>query len=73
MKRFKGSETQGLCSENMHSCNARSYHYKLSLTCLSKHELNQDDKNSPTNVDGGQSPLGLNPTHELQETKGLSK
>lgn len=56
MKRFKGPETQGLCSENMHSYNARSYHHKLSLTCLSKHELNQDDKTRPTNVDREQSP-----------------
>lgn len=56
MERFKGSETQGLCSENIYSCNARSYHHKLSLTCLSKHELNQDDKKRPASVDGGQNP-----------------
>lgn len=56
MERFKRPETRGLCYENIYYYNARSYHHKLSLTCLPKHELNQDDKNSPANVDGGQSP-----------------
>lgn len=66
-KRLKEAGNQRICCEIMSFSHSRSYIHKISLTLLSKHEVNKLDPSSYVNVDG-KNPGGLNPT---QRTVGL--